>query len=53
MDSGIHKGLNTHHHDQSIKFVSLSPMNRIASKSQNPIPPLFDEILVLIIIPHF
>ena len=40
---GIHSGLSTHHHDHDATTpisASLSAMNNIASKPQNPIPPL-------------
>lgn len=48
----IHKGLNTHHHDQSIYLVSFNPINNMVNKPKNPIP-LFDEPVLLILIPPY
>lgn len=37
-------GASTHHHDQSIKPVSLSVMKTMVRRPAKPIPPL-DELL--------
>ena len=47
--SGIQMGASTHHHDQEMIPPSFSPMNRIASRPKNPMPP-FEVLLLPILI---
>jgi hypothetical protein len=53
----IHIGLNTHHHDQLMKFVSFKPINRIVNNPTNPIPPeelvVLEFVLMICITPFF
>ena len=39
----IHKGLNTHHHDQLIILTNFKPINKTVNKPVNPIP--LDDVL--------
>jgi hypothetical protein len=45
MMADIHKGDNTHHHDQSITLASFSTMNATVSIPAKPIPLPPDELL--------
>lgn len=45
----IHTGDNTHHHDQPITPQSFRTMNATVRRPTNPIPPLFELLIVLLI----
>lgn len=48
IDIEIHIGDNTHHHDQSIQWVSLNPIKRIVSNTAKEILPPEDDLLIFI-----
>lgn len=48
--TGIHIGDNTHIQDQCITLHSFNTIKAIVNAPQNPIPPLFDGLLFLLVI---
>jgi hypothetical protein len=50
---GIHNGEVTHHHDQSILSSNFNTRNTMNVAPHIPIPPLDDDVLLLILSPFF
>jgi hypothetical protein len=47
---GPHSGAVIHHHDHAMNPVSFNAINTIVRSPKNPIPPLLDDDLLLMLV---